>query len=778
MRTDYNLKVTKEQAVFINADQDFGILRHPVILEVWNGSQCDPVEIIKAEYTDIKEHGEQIEAEALISNESAGEVAVHDIYHYDGEGIVLTRQLHVKKSGVKKGIRLCTEMFPLPNEGSRFEDLRYFAPPAVFDKNDLDEDGYEDYFHTKKIVFREDRFNYPMFMCYSEKSRLAVRMERERLPQYDSLPARNISLETGEPEALFLQKTDIGSMGADGSGGQELCLRACYPFAEGDATIALYIIKTIPFGAFWPMEEGEHFEVSYRFSRKEHADFHDACWYHVSHVIRTKKPEPSPLAMSPEEIARFRLESLDRYYVEKSKAEDENEPAGYVLNCHPQKGEQLENIIQYGFTGQNILNAYHFVRYGYEHGNQEYIRRGLKTADFFTNVIHIKESGMFYNLYNIDNKTVSFWWTGLLLPLAYARGNELEQLMGPLYEYRKEIIDTLLPLKGAYLRCMNEDVTALLRLYIYEKEHGREHTSWKEAILNYADFLLRTQEEDGGWYRAYDLGGKPILEPKLWFGGTIYEQKSSTGTSISFLTELYQLTGEKKYLDAAYKAGLFVKEYIIDRVRFNGGVHDSIYAKGQLIDNESILYPMFGMLSLYEATKESIFLEGASKAAHFYASWVCLWNVPLPSDSTLGKYGFNSIGMGACDTCGAGYVHPFQLMGVAEIAQIAVYTDDRELLEAARLYWQGCNQTVELPDRSWGYAFNGLQEEGYLISWWAVDDPMFTADTGFGHRLKGEGNKTCFPWIQAVAVKGWYSLLDRFQTTDFSEIQEKYLRGR
>ena len=134
--------------------------------------------------------------------------------------------------------------------------------------------------------------------------------------------------------------------------------------------------------------------------------------------------------------------------------------------------------------------------------------------------------------------------------------------------------------------------------------------------------------------------------------------------------------------------------------------------------------------------------------------------------------------MGACDTCGAGYVHPFQLIGVAEIAQIAVYTDDRELLEAARLYWQGCNQTVELPDRSWGYAFNGLQEEGYLISWWAVDDPMFTADTGFGHRLKGEGNKTCFPWIQAVAVKGWYSLLDRFQTTDFSEIQEKYLRGR
>lgn len=33
---------------------------------------------------------------------------------------------------------------------------------------------------------------------------------------------------------------------------------------------------------------------------------------------------------------------------------------------------------------------------------------------------------MFYNLYNVDTKSVNFWWTGLLLPLAYAKGEELE----------------------------------------------------------------------------------------------------------------------------------------------------------------------------------------------------------------------------------------------------------------------------------------------------------------------------------------------------------------
>ena len=346
--------------------------------------------------------------------------------------------------------------------------------------------------------------------------------------------------------------------------------------------------------------------------------------------------------------------------------------------------------------------------------------------------------------------------------------------MGPLYDYRREVIDTLVNLKGAYLRCMNEDVTALLRLYRLEKEHGVLHENWLEAIQNYGEFLLTAQEEDGGWYRAYDLQGNPITQPELWFGKSIYEKRSSTGTSISFLVEMYQMTGEEKYLSAAEKAGAFVKEYIIDKVRFNGGVHDSIYAKGQLIDNESILYPMFGMLSLYEATKKEVYLEGAVRAAHYTASWVCLWDVPLPEDSTLRKYGFNSIGMGACDTCGCGYVHPFQLMCVAEIAQIAVYAQDPELFETARLYWLGCSQTVALPENDWGYAEYGLQEEGYLVSWWAVDDPMFSGDKGFGHRWKGEGNKTCFPWINAVGVKAYWALLDRFGTTDFEQIRNKH----
>jgi hypothetical protein len=213
-----------------------------------------------------------------------------------------------------------------------------------------------------------------------------------------------------------------------------------------------------------------------------------------------------------------------------------------------------------------------------------------------------------------------------------------------------------------------------------------------------------------------------------------------------------------------------VREIIVTGVKFNGGIHDSIYAKGQLIDNESIYFPMIALLALYKATKDEYFLKGAHDAGKLNASWTVLWDVPLPPESTLARFGFRSTGIGACDTPGAGYVHPFELSGVPEMVEIAKLTGDDVLFKAAELLWHGCNQTVATPEKDWGYAYTGLQEEGYLISWWAWDDSMF-GDTGFGKRWKGEGNKTCFPWIAAVAVHAYWRLKDMYGTADFEVIK-------
>jgi hypothetical protein len=761
-----------EFAVSGHSDTPLTILRisRPICVEIWQtGTSKEDSQTHALGYSSIREDKGAYICEAELVTQEKTHFMIHDIWSLTSQDTWnINRKVAVKQGAASAGFRLRLDVATAFSDDTSFTSLKYFAPPALYDKNDLDENGIEDYLDTQNLMYREDRLNMLAVTAYHEGHQLSMSLMRSDPPLFDSIPHRP------NKERLFLQRTDIGSLGVwkAPEESKQMSLRAAYPFYEGERCHALFMKDRPDWGSYWPLETGETVEMSYGI-RVEHApSFIDAIWKAYTRRLNELDVVPVPLPASADKLNAYRLEALDRYYVEKNEQEDPNKPAGYVLNCHPQNGVQLSNIIQFGFTGQNVLSAYNVLRYGIENGNEAYARKAINVVNFFVDKAHLPDTGMFYNLYNIEKGAFDFWWTGLLLPLAYAEGDRLIELMGPLYDHREFVIKALREKTGSYLRCMNEDVHALMILYSYEKSQKREHSAWLEAAKRYGEFLLRTQEADGTWYRAYDIDGKAIKDPPIWFGTTIYEQKSSTATSIPFLVELYEVTKDERYLQAAEKAGRFVREVIVNGIKFNGGIHDSIYAKGQLIDNESIYFPMISLLALYKATQDEYFLQGAYDAAKLNASWTVLWDVPLPAESTLARYGFRSTGIGACDTPGAGYVHPFELSGVAETAEIAKMTGDQDLLKVAELLWHGCNQTVATPEKDWGYKYTGLQEEGYLISHWAIDDPMF-GGTGFGQRGKGEGNKTCFPWIAAVAVHCYWKLIDQYGTTDFNIIKTK-----
>ena len=162
-------EIRKEKVIFWSDNgQMLGITEEPVIIELWNGQYSDGIRRISTGYSDISCDDRETEALAVIESREAGKIFVRDRYREEEKTVVLERTVQMIEKGASQGIRLCTDVILFPEENYRFEDMRYFAPPAIFDKNDLDEDGYEDYFHTKKTVFRDDRFNYPMFLYYSE----------------------------------------------------------------------------------------------------------------------------------------------------------------------------------------------------------------------------------------------------------------------------------------------------------------------------------------------------------------------------------------------------------------------------------------------------------------------------------------------------------------------------------------------------------------------------------------------------------------------------------
>ena len=94
------------------------------------------------------------------------------------------RRLEVLSVREACGVRLVLELVPVLGR-SAYADFRYFAPPALYDLNDLNEDGVEDYLGTRSLHYREDRLNLLTILAYSESARLGFGLSRADLPEFE-----------------------------------------------------------------------------------------------------------------------------------------------------------------------------------------------------------------------------------------------------------------------------------------------------------------------------------------------------------------------------------------------------------------------------------------------------------------------------------------------------------------------------------------------------------------------------------------------------------------
>lgn len=725
----------------------------PVLVEVFDGTpggwQGRPV---ASGYAEVRQGDGVVVGTARVEVAQA-RLEVTDTWRAaEGEGVRVERRMRCLAAEPGAAVRLVLDL-DVVAEG--FDaGSQVFAPPALYDLNDVDGDGVEDYLDTRELVFRDDRLTGLAVMAYEPRRGLGVALTRDDAPGHDDVPDR----ERGQQAVV--QRTDVGSLGlVPTDGGWRLT--AAYPFVERGRSHALTAQGREPWGAFLPVTTGVEVAVDYGVRAVGGASAPEALWRLWTQRMALLAPRRVELTEPLEELTRLRLEALMPYYREDATT------AGFVTNCHPQDGVQLGDVLQYGFTGQTVLNALHVLRHADEMADPEARAKGLRVVDSFVRRAERSPLGLVHTLYDFATQRDASWWSGLLLPLAYAdEDSGIEELMGPVREHMAYAIDALSTAPdGTYLRCVAEEHHALLRAYRSELEAGVEHDDWLAVARSFGEFLLEVQESDGSWRRAYAFDGTPLVEPRAWFGRAELNQKSSTATAVPFLHELYRVTGEPRWRDAASGAALFVAEHFVRRMKFNGGIHDSIYARAQLVDSESILFSLRACLAAGEMTGDADLRAAAVDAARILATWVYLWDVPLPPSSTMARFGFRSTGWSACDTAGAGYIHPYELHAVPDLLEAAVLGGDEHLAVVADLVLHGSNETVATAAHDWGYARPGLQEEGLLVSWWLVDDPMFV-DTSFGGRGKGEGNKTCLPWISAVGIDATDEVLRRHGTTE------------
>lgn len=600
---------------------------------------------------------------------------------------------------------------------SLIEDGRPFVPANLYESAQLSS--------GRTASYSDGRLAYPLAAWYDQQRRSALAIIRSQLAKYDEYRKR----ERGEGD--FPHMTDLGSMFVS-RGLDDVRVGADFPYYEGDISSALDSQGSSA-RAYHPVT-GDRMQLglSYDIVTGEAADFSAAVRWSLGHAIRLSPPKPAELPFSLHDAVGFRLRSCARTYTEWQDG-----GAGFQLNFDPEGGydstaqafgasfaehamQRASDIFEYGFTGRQLNVAWALAR----NLGGEWLDRGRRACDHF--VRHLTTpSGFMFSHYDKAKRRPLFSIGDPDGPVLHYLGTSTEQ--------------------GSYLRLMTETATDLLLNWELHSQVDRDQPHWLRAAIRLGDFLVRCQNPDGSWYRAYTMAGTGIRGGP-WLGDE-ENSKSSTAVAIPFLLALAAIddraleaadqsdgsvTGVDKgrrYVAAAERAGRFVVDRHVAEDRYHGGTLDN----PNVVDKESALLTMSALLGLYQRTRDTGYLTAAERAARVGASWTSLWDVPLVTGTPLGRARVRSTGWGGINSIwGAGVTDIYSLFFLADLADLADLTGDDYFTLIAYLTACGTAQLLSYPEEKFGFADVGMQPEGIAFCDQGVDEGLIAKGNIWG----------------------------------------------
>ena len=167
-----------------------------------------------------------------------------------------------------------------------------------------------------------------------------------------------------------------------------------------------------------------------------------------------------------------------------------------------------------------------------------------------------------------------------------------------------------------------------VRMYTLLREHGIDKPEYLAFARKICDFFIAKWDDTYGFGKTWKMDGKPVQRT-----GTI------GGFMIPALAEFYEVTGEKKYLDAAEKASDFYYARDVDQFVCTAGAIDC-----NCIDKETSYPFLQGSLTLYRVTGDRKHLERAEKAAAYFSSWMFFFDPLYGPETDFVQYGWHVTG--------------------------------------------------------------------------------------------------------------------------------------
>jgi len=253
----------------------------------------------------------------------------------------------------------------------------------------------------------------------------------------------------------------------------------------------------------------------------------------------------------------------------------------------------------------------------------------------------------------------------------------------------------------SYLRVIADGLSGILQADAAARKNGITHASWRPFVIKVVDKLLGYQTSTGGFPRAWNHDGSVF-------------NASTTNTShiIPLLVDVFVLTRNRKYRDAALRAGQHFLETQVSPYNFVGGTPDN----PDVVDKEAGVKALSALLALYDLTGEKAYVRHAVTAAGFVCSWTYYHDIAIPNGSHDQAFpkGRGTRGSGIIATGHSG-ADTFSSIIWFDLLRLYVLTGDAYWQRQATFHAYASKQLLD-HDGTLGYAMPGLQNEAFTVA--------------------------------------------------------------
>ena len=253
----------------------------------------------------------------------------------------------------------------------------------------------------------------------------------------------------------------------------------------------------------------------------------------------------------------------------------------------------------------------------------------------------------------------------------------------------------------SYLRVIVDGLSGILQADSASRKNGITHSGWRPFVIKVVDKLLGYQGSDGGFPRAWNHDGSVF-------------NASTTNTShiIPLLVDLFVLTKERRYRDAALLAGQHILTNQVAMYNFVGGTPDN----PDVIDKEAGVKALSALLALYDLTGDKTYIRHAVTAAGFVCSWTYYHDIAIPDGSHDQAFpkGRGTRGSSIIATGHSG-ADTFSSIIWFDLLRLYVLTGDVYWHRQAIFHAYASKQLLD-HDGTLGYALPGLQNEAFSVA--------------------------------------------------------------